>query len=100
MNDWWKPIGGPGTEMSIDYMEILNNCRTEDYTRETMFDWGAFEQGKRDCKEGVTHKVGKHEDYDLGYSEQYAHEQKLDNVTKRYQGFCSDTARCKRSQWT
>ena len=34
-----------------------------------------YEQGVRDCANGVEHKAGKSEWYDLGYSSQYALEQ-------------------------
>jgi len=34
-----------------------------------------YEQGKRDCEQGIPHESGRGVSYDLGYSEQYAWEQ-------------------------
>lgn len=34
-----------------------------------------YEQGKRDCANGVPHQSGRGVSYDYGYSEQYAKEQ-------------------------
>ena len=34
-----------------------------------------FLQGQKDCKDGITHKEGKSDAYDRGYSTQYTLEQ-------------------------
>jgi hypothetical protein len=38
-------------------------------------DRNLYEQGKKDCEEGVPHVAGRGVSYDLGYSETYAREQ-------------------------
>lgn len=43
--------------------------------KERVMDKKLFEQGKRDCEEGIPHESGKGDSYDYGYSWQYAKEQ-------------------------
>jgi len=41
-----------------------------------------FLKGQKDCKNGVTHEVGRHPDYDRGYNAQYQHEQNMEYLTR------------------